>query len=251
LVAYVLVLISSVLAYHFLHEKRWFGKHLAYRALAETLRARFYLTLAGIDHRMRAGELIALAGIDKFRGFSWIRFILDAIESEPGDVPHTDETYLSHSRLVDQEWVDTQYRYFAQKVAKMEKQSSRVKLLKSALLLVILVVISAMFIFGGLLDHVDAHLGLPVKNLMTFCMGFLAVLLGVWELRQNKMATRELLWQYRNQLSLFARAKVQLAQVNNRSRRDGLILELGKNSLMEIYLWAIHRFHREHAPPTA
>ncbi len=250
LIAYVFVLITSVLAYHFLHEKRWFGKHLAYRALAETLRARFYLTLAGIDHRMCAGELITLAGIDKFLGFSWIRFILDSIESAPGEAFHSNETFSSHARLVDQEWVDTQYRYFARKVAKMEKESRRVKHLKSAVLLVILMVISAMFIFGDVLDHVDARLGLPVKNVMTFCMGFLAVLLGVWELRQNKMATRELLWQYRNQLSLFARAKMQLAQVRVRSGRDDLILELGKNSLMEIYLWAIHRYHREHAPPT-
>ena len=28
-------------------------------------------------------------------------------------------------------------------------------------------------------------------------------------------------------------------------------MQLGENSLMEIYLWAIHRYHREHAPPAA
>jgi hypothetical protein len=28
-------------------------------------------------------------------------------------------------------------------------------------------------------------------------------------------------------------------------------MKLGANSLMETYLWAIHRYHREHAPPGA
>jgi len=82
-------------------------------------------------------------------------------------------------------------------------------------------------------------------------MGLLAVLLGVWELHQNKMATRELLWQYRNQLSHFSRARAQLARVTTRRRRNDVLAELGKDSLMESYLWAIHRYHREHEPPAA
>jgi hypothetical protein len=90
-----------------------------------------------------------------------------------------------------------------------------------------------------------------VKNVVEFCSGFLAVLLGVWELRHNKMATRELLWQYRSQLSQFERARVQLQRKPSRARREDLLVELGSNSLMEIYLWAIHRYHREHSPPTA
>jgi len=108
-----------------------------------------------------------------------------------------------------------------------------------------------MFIFGDALNHLDARTGLPVKNILTFFSGFFAVLLGVWELRQNKMATQELLWQYRSQLSRFRQARAQLQRVTNRSRRDALLKELGENCLMEIYLWAIHRYHREHAPPAA
>ena len=34
--------------------KHWFAKHLTYRALAETMRAKFYLRLAGVDHRVNA-----------------------------------------------------------------------------------------------------------------------------------------------------------------------------------------------------
>ena len=54
LIAYLLTLVGSLGVYHVLQGKRWFGKHLTYRALAETLRARFYLRLAGTDQRVDA-----------------------------------------------------------------------------------------------------------------------------------------------------------------------------------------------------
>jgi hypothetical protein len=82
-------------------------------------------------------------------------------------------------------------------------------------------------------------------------MGALVVLLGVFELHQNKMATRELLWQYRNQLGHFSRTKTHLARVTATDRRMQVLAELGKESLMESYLWTIHRYHREHEPPAA
>ncbi len=252
LIVYVVILLASMLAYYFFQDKRWFGRHLAYRALAETLRVRFYLALAGLDRRMHNRELIALTGIYKVRGFGWISFVLSSIE-EPTAVEagYTGETYMRCAHLVDQVWIEDQYRYFERKVEKMERAHQRVKRFKGAVFAVVLIVISAMFVFGESLNHVDALTGLPVKNVMTFCSGFLAVLLGVWELRQNKMATQELLWQYRGQLSRFERARTQLRRVISRARRDDVLTELGESSLMEIYLWAIHRYHREHAPPSA
>jgi len=247
----MVILFTSLLAYYSFQDKHWFGRHLAYRALAETLRVRFYLALAGLDRRMHTRELLSLTGIFKFRGFGWLGFVLSSIEPTEVETGHTGETYLRWAHLVDQVWIEDQYRYFARKVAKMERAHQRIKRLKGAVFIVVLAVISTMFVFGDSLDHVDALIGLPVKNVMTFCSGFLAVLLGVWELRQNKMATQELLWQYRSQLSRFERARMQLRRVKSRGRRDDVLTELGESSLMEIYLWAIHRYHREHAPPAA
>jgi len=77
------------------------------------------------------------------------------------------------------------------------------------------------------------------------------VMLGAWELHQDKMATRELLWQYRNQLGHFTQARLELAHIRSASRRAEVLAALGKDSLMECYLWTIHRYHREHEPPAA
>ena len=251
LIAYALILLTSLGVYYVLQGKRWFGKHLAYRALAETLRARFYLRLAGADESVDAAEVLALSGIDKFHGFGWIGVVMKGIE--PQDVAAGPVCRLDAGDAggVGQAWIDNQFAYFTHKVASLERASRRVKRLRQGLFFAILIVISVLFLFGDALHHVDMGLGIPVRNMLTFSMGLLAVLLGVWELHQDKMATRELLWQYRNQLSHFARAKAQLARIMTPGRRSQVLAELGKDSLMESYLWAIHRYHREHEPPAA
>jgi hypothetical protein len=246
--AYLATLLTSLGVYYVLQGKRWFGKHLTYRALAETLRARFYLRLAGADQRMDAGEVLALSGIERFRGFSWIGFVLKGIEATDDRV---DPGHDAATQSVERAWIEGQFRYFTRKVAQLEKASRRVKRLRHFLFVAILVVISLLFAFGDELHRIDMGLGIPVKNMLTFSMGFMAVLLGVWELHRDKMATRELLWQYRNQLSHFAYAKAQLARMSTPRRRSDVLVELGKDSLMESYLWAIHRYHREHEPPAA
>jgi len=251
LMFYMLILFVSLVVYYFFQTKHWFGKYLSCRALAETLRVRFYLTLAGVDCRVHTRQLIALTGIYRFPGFGWISFALDSIEPiglEPGD---SNENAVLRARLVDQAWIEDQYRYFLRKVATMQKHRFWIGRLKSGVFLAGLIVLSAMFVFSEALNHVDMRTGLPLKNVLTFCSGVLAVVLGVWELRQNKMALQELLWQYRNQLSQYQRVRTQLQRITSRARRDEILKELGENSLMEIYLWAIHRYHREHAPPSA
>lgn len=251
LLAYVTTLLTSLLVYYVLQGKRWFGKHLTYRALAETLRARFYLRLAGADQRVDAAEVLALSGIDRFRGFGWIVLVLKGIE--PPDVRDEPFRMLGEAaaRSVEQSWIDNQHAYFTRKVQRLERSSRRVARLRRTLFVAILLVISVLFLFGNALHHIDMGLGVPLRNILTFSMGLLAVLLGAWELHQDKMATRELLWQYRNQLTHFARARSQLAHTTTPRRRHAVLAELGKDSLMESYLWAIHRYHREHEPPAS
>jgi hypothetical protein len=249
LIAYLVTLLTSLSVYYVLQRQRWFGKHLTYRALAETLRARFYLRLAGADQRLDATEVLTLSGIDRFHGFGWIAFVIKGIE--PPDIRSDPFAELDapQVRHAEQAWIESQHAYFTRKVARLERASHRVKRLRQTLFVAILVVISILFTFGDSLHHVQMGLGVPLRNVLTFSMGALAVLLGVWELHQDKMAIRELLWQYRNQLTHFARARALLGRMTTPARRNDVLAELGKDSLMESYLWAIHRYHREHEPP--
>lgn len=83
LYAYLLILTSSAGVYYVLHERRWFAKHLMCRALAETLRVKFYLRLARCDQLVDAEEVLSLSGINRFHGFGWIGHVLTGVEA-PG-----------------------------------------------------------------------------------------------------------------------------------------------------------------------
>jgi hypothetical protein len=245
LFVYLVILTSSAALYYFLHARHWFAKHLMCRALAETLRVKFYLRLARAEHLLDAEEVLSLSGVNRFHGFGWIGHVLIALESPatgvyPGAAAPEDVVYLV--------WIENQRQYFVKKVAQLHRSLMRTKWLKRALFgIIILVVLSLLWLGESAGER--TLFGITLENELTFVMGLAAVTLASWELHQNKMATRELLWQYRNQLKHFSRARSRLASTSAASRRLEILAALGKDSLMESYLWTIHRFHREHEPP--
>jgi hypothetical protein len=246
LLVYLFILTSSIGMYAVLHQRHWFAKHLMCRALAETLRVKFYLRLARGEHLVDAEEVLSLSGVNRFHGFGWIGHVLISLESPAtGVYPRQDVETEDAVYLV---WIENQRNYFVNKVAQLQRSGMRTKWLKRALFGVIIAVVLSLLLLGQ--SGVDRIvLGISLQNALTFVMGLAAVMLASWELHQNKMANRELLWQYRNQLKHFSRASSQLAHTLATSRRLEILAELGKDSLMESYLWTIHRFHREHEPP--
>jgi hypothetical protein len=207
--------------------------------------------LAGTDHMIDAESVLALSGIDRFTGFSWISTVFKGVTAFDTHTQIKRASNSARSRFVDDSWIGAQHRYFAAKVAKLEKQSRQIKILKRVVGVVIVSVIITIVVFHGTVEEAAIGTGIPLKNLLTFVMGILIVLLGVFELHQSKMAARELLWQYRNQLGHFSHTQAHLARVSATDRRMQLLAELGRESLMENYLWTIHRYHREHEPPAA
>jgi len=207
----------------------------------------FYLRLAGIDHRLDAARVLALSGINRFHGFSLITHVLAALAVP--DVNAADRQAFSpaRSRCMEQEWIEGQHRYFVAKVSQLRRKSRRVKMLKNALFATIVVVIVAMILSDNILEGYKVD-GVSLKNVVTFAEGFFALLLGAWQLHDNHKASRELLLQYRNQGSHFARARERLAGLTDLAARRHTLIELGRDSLMESYMWTIHRYHREHEP---
>ena len=245
LFVYLVILTWSATVYYVLHERRWFAKHLMCRALAETLRVKFYLRLARGDQLVDAEEVLSLSGINRFHGFGWIGHVLIGVEAPPSEGSQGPGVQPGG---VDLAWIENQRQYFVRKVAKLQLSGMRTKWAKRILFGVILAVVLILLLLG---ERAREHLllGIPVENALTFLIGLMAVSLASWELHQNKMATRELLWQYRNQLKHFSRASAQLARTLAAGRRLEIFVSLGRDSLMESYLWTIHRFHREHEPP--
>jgi hypothetical protein len=109
---YLLILLGSLGLYYVLRERHWFPKHLTYRALAETMRAKFYLRLAGVDHRVNATEVLALSGIDRFHGFGWISLVLAGVEVPDVRAETIHDMDLRRTRCVEKHWIESQHSYF-------------------------------------------------------------------------------------------------------------------------------------------
>jgi hypothetical protein len=247
LLAYLTILLGSLVLYRLLYTKIWFVKHLQYRALAETLRVTFYLCLAGVGRSVDAAEVLALSGIEHFEGFGWIGYVLKNVA--PVNVAPAPLLDPRLSEYVRNAWVDDQHRYFSRKVKQLEHKSRRVSRWQLAAIIVTVFVLLARLLFSQSLRTVYVTPGVPLKNLLMLVVSLTALFLGAWKLHQSKMASRELIWQYKNQLAHFSRSSAELERTATAERRTELLVELGKRSLMESYLWTIHRYHREHAPP--
>jgi hypothetical protein len=247
LLVYLTILLVSLVLYLLLYTKVWFVKHLRYRALAETLRVTFYLCLAGVGRSVDAAEVLALSGIEHFEGFGWIGYVLKNVAPvSNAPAPLLDPRL---SEYVRNAWVDDQYRYFSRKVKQLEHKSRRVSRWQLAAVVVTVVVLFTRLLFSPSLRTVYVAPGVPLKNMLMLIASVTALFLGAWKLHESKMASRELIWQYKNQLAHFSRSSAELERTATAGRRSEILVELGKRSLMESYLWTIHRYHREHAPP--
>jgi hypothetical protein len=247
LLAYLVILLTSLVLYRLLYTKIWFVKHLRYRALAETLRVMFYACLAGVGQSVKAAEVLALSGIEHFEGFGWLGYVLKNID--PVRIASAPLLDPRRSEYVRNAWVDGQHRYFSHKVKQLEHKSRRVSRWQRAAIFLTVAVLFTRMLFSQSVREVYVSAGVPLKNLLMLGAGVTALLLGAWKLHQSKMATRELIWQYKNQLAHFSRSSAELERTATPKRRAEVLVELGKRSLMESYLWTIHRYHREHAPP--
>jgi hypothetical protein len=250
LVIYLVVLAIGLTLFRILSRNHWLSGHLACRTLAESLRVKFYLVLAGADHLVDTRELIAISGINLFDGFGWFRHVLRCVERTDAVGASALAYDAATEAAVERAWINDQHAYFTGEVKRFSHIKRREVHYKRALFAVTLIAIIGLVFYGEEMEHIEYLVPVPVKNLVMFVWGSLTVVLGVWKLHQDKMATSELLWQYRAQLRHFARARAELKMTTGTTGRLKVIAQLGRESLMESYLWAIHRFHREHEPPS-
>src|SRR5579864_1628222 len=146
LFVYLTILISSASVYYVLHERRWFAKHLMCRALAETLRVKFYLRLARGDQLVDAEEVLSLSGINSFHGFGWMGHVLTAVEAPP---TYSEQEPGADVAGIDESWIENQRQYFIRKVAKLHRSAMRTKWMKRTLFGVIIAVVLVLLLLGS------------------------------------------------------------------------------------------------------
>ncbi|SDK99602.1 hypothetical protein SAMN04488026_10638 [Aliiruegeria lutimaris] len=247
LIAYILLFAAGYVLFEIGARRGWFGRHLAFRALAEALRVRFFIVLSGSGDAFETRYLLGLTSIERFARFGWIR---DAIRcTEPltyeSDVP-------TRRRIAEttERWVKDQSAYFHKKHRQLHHEHERLEVVKKVLFLAAFLGAVSLLFFKKSLYHF--HIGeLDGKTLVVFLMGLLPLWLAIWEIYQTKMAIRELLWQYANQGTLFEMAEKRLEATSDPTHAQDVIGDLAERSLMDVVQWSTHRYHREHEPPSA
>jgi hypothetical protein len=251
LYGYVILFVASFAIYMLAANRQWLAKHIMYRLIAETLRVRFFLRRAGADHLVNLTSIARLSGIDRLDRFGWILQLFK--DSEPISQSSAVDEDLSGSLLstAKEQWVDDQSQYFSNKIRSMHKEHHRVERIKATLIMIVLAAVVVLIFFKyPLLTNMPGS-EISYKSFLVFLMGLFPFWLAVWELYHNKMATKELLWQYRNQANSFALAEYQLDQSGNIDERRRVIADLATKALLENYQWTIQRIQREHEPPAA
>ena len=247
LVLYIALFALGFVGFRISNRYHWLSHHLAYRALAETLRVQFFLMVSGAGEHYQLRRILKLTSVDRFERFEWLQ---DAVRcAEP-------LVYFGHDggkeaiETVRKQWVEDQAGYFQKKLHALHHQHHRLEVIKTALLAGSVLGALSLIFFKKTLLHLDM-MGYDGKAWLVFFMGLLPLWVAVWELYQGKMATRELLWQYSNQHRYFAAAAMQLQSTETAADGRQIIRDLADKALVEIYLWSVHRYHREHEPPAA
>lgn len=225
----------------------WFTRHLMYRAVAESLRTRFYLSVAGVAPRGIEQHLMRLLGVRRIAGFSWIGHILRACT--PFELGSTQDPKAGFD-WVRKSWIEDQYKYFKRKAHGLHHAHHRLERFKAVILAAMAIAVASLMMFKGYLSETELF-GLHLKTYLVFLLGLVPFWLGVWEIYQSKMAIKELGWQYQNQLFHLERAGSALRHPGSAKRSAHILDDTAERLLADTYLWTVQRFHREHEPPAA
>jgi hypothetical protein len=247
LYAYLGLFLGGYLLFRFARDRNWLRQHLSLRIMAETLRVRFFATLLGVQDRVGTRRLLSLTGVASFPGMAW------AVEADRIGVPPTGvqaPPSAAQMAIVRSDWVDDQARYFHKKIETLEVRHRRLEIMTRVLYVLSFLTVVVLLIAGSQLKKEYLWSDVSAKTFLVFLMGLLPLWLTIWELHQGRMATRELLWQFRNQADLFNQASMELRWVRDPESQLRVFVELAERSLFEAYLWTIHRFHREFEPPS-
>jgi hypothetical protein len=247
LASYLILFVAGYFIFSHASRKGWFTRHLMYRAIAESLRTRYYLSVAGIPSLGVEQHLMRLLGVRRIAGFSWIGHILRAVTPvEVGGVRNSERCV----EWVGRNWIDSQLEYFRHKAHALHHAHHRLERFKQFILVSMAIAVTALMVFKGVLTHTDV-MGLHLKTYLVFLLGLVPFWLGVWEIYQTKLATKELGWQYQNQIYQLERAAASLQHARGGKRATSILCEAAERLLADTYLWTVQRFHREHEPPAA
>ncbi|TRX54953.1 hypothetical protein [Thalassomonas sp. M1454] len=249
LIGYLLFFVFGWIFFKISTKNKNFTRHLSARILAETIRTQFYLALINKSSNKQNTKLMDLSGVSQFSSASWLGHIFKNLKLN--EQSESKDTTQESMEFVCKHWLEDQLQYFRNKTQKLSAHHHKLEKIKSALFITSAIATLALIFFKYQLVDIVLFAHVDAKTFTVLLMGLLPFWLGVWEIYQSKMAVKELLWQYRNQSMVFEQAHQEILNTNTQEQKVDVLVNLAERSMMENYIWIIHRYHREQEPPTA
>lgn len=246
LIAYLCTFGIGYLSYLKFRKAKYLEKHVKYRVIAETLRVKKFLTVAGI-HNVREGysveNFLKLNGKKEFRSlFSFIKNT--NVISDTGDAVEID----SRMKQVVKEWVVSQRDYFLKKKRETEKRSATLEKINTIIILFSLIMVVGLIFLPSNLKYFHFLSTLSVKSAMTFLMGVLPMAVATFEHYNMRMAVSERAWQYNTMSDIFNRAASLLQETTSVEEYKKILKALGEEAISENMNWMVLRLQRELTP---
>jgi hypothetical protein len=245
IIAYLVLVIVAVIVSRYAAKREWLVLYLSNRAIAETARIRFHLAGIDADEEIDVDQVLDLTGVGSLAGLELLR------QSRRLGAPLVVESPNPSMERVGSlmaAWVDDQAGYLKSKVGRLGKRERQLDFTKSILIGLSIVAAVLLLFFAADLKEVYLPGHIKLKTALIFLMGLLPLWLGIWELYQYKLAFQELNWQFENQARHYASASNRINEADSWDQQLAVIRRLGDQSLFEVYLWVIHRYHREIEP---
>jgi hypothetical protein len=245
IIAYLVLVIIAVIVSRYAAKREWLVLYLSNRAVAETARIRFHLAGIDADEEIDVDQVLDLTGVGSLAGLELLR------QSRRVGAPLVVESPSPSKDRVGNlmaAWVDDQAGYLKSKVGRLGKRERQLNFTKSFLIGLSIVAAVLLLFFAAELKDIYLPGHIKLKTALIFLMGLLPLWLGIWELYQYKLAFQELNWQFENQARHYASASDRINETDSWDQQLAVIRKLGEQSLFEVYLWVIHRYHREIEP---
>ena len=220
----MIIILLSFLFFRSTKKSGVFKFHLASRNIAELLRLRFFARLSGVDaqEEFKFSELI-----DEFRfsSFSTSRAIADLVRSSEPLACDMSSKPSEDLEEVREKWLIDQVKYFSKKGKNLSENIRKIGFLKAFLLPSSLLQAILLLFFSNELQNIS-FLGLNLQAISLFIMGLFPLMLAIWELYENKKASRELQWQYFDQNKFFEKGVRQFDQAPSIEEKQKVISKI-------------------------
>lgn len=248
LIGYVIVFGFGYVLFRKFKNEKVLEKHVKYRIVAETLRVKYFFTLAGIQNDVDGYTVEQFLRVNESKDFrvltTFIRNSAKSIVYNPGS------NINERVKVTINGWVANQQQYFSYKAKKNKSKTGVFEKGNFLVIITSLLFVVSLFLLPTDIKYYKIGEMLSIKSILTFLVGFLPMAAATYEHHSVKMAVSERAWQYSTMADIYNRTMILLQEAKTIEEYQNILKALGEEAIEENMRWMVLRLQRELQPAT-